>query len=47
MTAERLKNLYELIRRMNSVYDLPDLLDFVVDRVLNLVGGKRACPVVT
>jgi adenylate cyclase len=42
MTAERLKNLYELIRRMNSVYDLPDLLDFVVDRVLNMVGGKRA-----
>jgi GAF domain-containing protein len=42
MTVERLKNLYELIRRMNSVYDLPDLLDFVVDRVKNLVGGERA-----
>ena len=38
MTLERLKSLYELIRRMNSVYDLPELLDFVVDRVIHLAG---------
>jgi GAF domain-containing protein/two-component sensor histidine kinase len=41
MTLERLKNLYELIRRMNSVYDLPDLLEFVVERALYLTGGRR------
>lgn len=42
MTAERLKSLYELIGRMNSVYDLPELLEFVVDRALSLTGGRRA-----
>lgn len=41
LTVERLKSLYELIRRMNSVYDLPELLEFVVDRALNLTGGRR------
>ncbi len=41
MTLERLKSLYELIRRMNSVYDLPDLLEFVVERALYLTGGRR------
>ncbi|MDH3674831.1 MAG: GAF domain-containing protein, partial [Anaerolineae bacterium] len=41
MTAERLTSLYELIGRMNSVYELQELLDFVVDMALNLAGGKR------
>ncbi len=41
MTLERLKSLYELIRRMNSVYDLPKLLEFVVERALHLTGGRR------
>ncbi|GAB4425667.1 MAG: hypothetical protein Kow0031_05270 [Anaerolineae bacterium] len=41
MPLERLKSLYELIRRMNSVYDLPQLLEFVVDRAMSLVGGER------
>lgn len=41
MTLERLKSLYELIRRMNSVYDLPKLLEFVVERALYLTGGRR------
>ncbi|MBN1991249.1 MAG: GAF domain-containing protein [Anaerolineae bacterium] len=41
MTAERLKSLYELIGRMNSVYELPQLLEFVVDRALNLTSGRR------
>jgi GAF domain-containing protein/anti-sigma regulatory factor (Ser/Thr protein kinase) len=41
MTAERLKSLYELIGRMNSVYDLQELLEFVVDRALSLTNGRR------
>jgi GAF domain-containing protein len=41
MTAERLTSLYELIGRMNSVYELQELLDFVVDMALNLAGGER------
>jgi GAF domain-containing protein len=41
LTLERLKSLYELIGRMNSVYDLQELLDFVIDRALNLTGGRR------
>ncbi|MEW5961809.1 MAG: GAF domain-containing protein, partial [Chloroflexota bacterium] len=41
MTLERLKSLYELIARMNSVYELPELLEFVVDRALSLTGGRR------
>jgi GAF domain-containing protein/anti-sigma regulatory factor (Ser/Thr protein kinase) len=41
MTAERLKSLYELIGRMNSVYDLQELLEFVVDRALSLTHGRR------
>jgi GAF domain-containing protein/anti-sigma regulatory factor (Ser/Thr protein kinase) len=42
MTLERLKSLYELIGRMNSVYNLEELLEFVVERALNLTGGRRA-----
>jgi GAF domain-containing protein/two-component sensor histidine kinase len=41
MTLERLKGLYELIGRMNSVYDLTELLEFVVERALSLTGGRR------
>ena len=41
LTLERLKSLYELIGRMNSVYELQELLDFVIDRALNLTGGQR------
>src|SRR5512138_2742067 len=41
MTLERLKSLYELIGRMNSVYDLTELLEFVVERALSLTGGRR------
>ena len=41
MTLERLESLYELIGRMNTVYELQGLLEFVVDRALNLTGGKR------
>jgi hypothetical protein len=41
LTLERLESLYELIGRMNSVYDLTELLEFVVDRALNLTRGRR------
>ena len=41
LTLERLRSLYELISRMNSVYDLPELLEFVVDQALSLTGGQR------
>lgn len=41
ITLERLHSLYELIGRMNSVYELADLLEFIVDRALNLTGGRR------
>ena len=36
MTVERLRSLYELIGRMNSVYELQELLEFVVDQALSL-----------
>ena len=39
MNLERLKSLYELIGRMNSVYELQELLDFIIDRALSLTGG--------
>ncbi len=41
LTLDRLRSLYELIGRMNSVYDLPELLEFVVDQALSLTGGQR------
>ncbi len=41
MTAERLQSLYDLIGRMNSVYELQELLEFVVDRALSLTHGSR------
>ena len=33
--------MYELIGRMNSVYELQELLEFVVDQALSLTGGQR------
>lgn len=33
--------LYQIIERMNSVYELPDLLAFILDRVLEHTGGRR------
>jgi GAF domain-containing protein len=41
MTLERLKSLYELIGRMNSVDELQPLLDFVIERALSLTSGRR------
>lgn len=41
MTLDRLKSLYDLIGRMNSVYKLSELLEFVVDQAISLTGGKR------
>ncbi|MCB0211937.1 MAG: GAF domain-containing protein [Anaerolineae bacterium] len=41
LTTERLKSLYELIGLMNSVYQLPELLEFVMDRALSLTRGRR------
>lgn len=38
---ERLRSLYELISRMNSVYDLQQLLEYIVDRALSLTGGRQ------
>jgi GAF domain-containing protein len=47
MTLERLESLYELIGRMNSVYELQELLEFVIDRVLNVTGGRRGLLLLT
>jgi GAF domain-containing protein len=41
LNITRLQSLYELIQRMNSVYNLPEMLDFVIDRALNLTGARR------
>lgn len=41
LPQERLQALYQLIERMNSVYALPDLLAFILDRVLEHTGGQR------
>lgn len=41
MNLDRLSSLYELIGRMNSVYELQELLEFVVDQALSLTGGRR------
>jgi GAF domain-containing protein len=38
---EHLKGLHELIERMNSVYELQELLEFVADKALSLTGGYR------
>lgn len=41
MTTKRLQTLYELIERINSVDDLQELLEFLVDRALDLTGGRQ------
>ncbi len=41
LPQDRLRALYEVIARMNSVYELPDLLAFILDRVLEYSGGRR------
>ncbi|MDM8526602.1 GAF domain-containing protein [Anaerolineales bacterium HSG24] len=41
MTFERLQSLYELTRRINSVDDLSELLEFIIDRALSLIGGHQ------
>jgi GAF domain-containing protein len=41
LSQERLSALYQVIQRMNSVYDLPELLAFLLDRVLEDTGGRR------
>ncbi len=41
LPQDRLHTLYQIIERMNSVYELPDLLAFILDRLLEHTGGLR------
>ena len=41
LPREQLQALYQIIERMNSVYELPELLAFILDRVLEHTGGRR------
>ncbi len=41
LPQDQLRALYQIIERMNSVYELPDLLAFILDRVLEYTGGRR------
>ena len=41
LSENRLHTLYQIIQRMNSVYELPDLLAFILDRALEDTGGRR------
>jgi GAF domain-containing protein len=41
LPQDRLRALYQIIERMNSVYELPELLAFILDRVLEHTGGRR------
>jgi GAF domain-containing protein len=41
LPQDRLRALYQIIERMNSVYELPDLLAFILDRVLEHTSGRR------
>ena len=41
LPQDRLHVLYQIIERMNSVYELPDLLAFILDRLLEHTGGLR------
>jgi GAF domain-containing protein len=41
LSQERLSALYQSIQRMNSVYQLPELLAFLLDQVLENTGGQR------
>ena len=41
LPQDRLRALYQIIKRMNSVYELPELLAFILDQVLEATGGQR------
>jgi GAF domain-containing protein/anti-sigma regulatory factor (Ser/Thr protein kinase) len=41
LPQDRLRVLYQIIERMNSVYELPELLSFLLDQVLQDTGGQR------
>ncbi len=41
LPQDRLRALYQIIERMNSVYELPELLAFILDQVLEHTGGLR------
>ncbi len=41
LSQDRLHALYQIIQRMHSVYELPELLDFLLDQVLEHTGGQR------
>lgn len=41
LPQERLRALYQIIERMNSVYELPELLAFILDQILEHTGGRR------
>jgi GAF domain-containing protein len=41
LPQDRLRALYQIIERMNSVYELPELLAFILDQVLEYTGGLR------
>jgi GAF domain-containing protein len=41
LPTERLHTLYQIIQRLNSAYELPDLLAFLLERVLDDTGGQR------
>jgi GAF domain-containing protein len=42
LPQERLHALYQIIQRLNSAYELRDLLAFLLERVLDDTGGQRA-----
>ena len=41
LSQERLRALYQSIQRMNSVYELSELLAFLLDQLLEDTGGQR------
>ncbi len=41
LSQDRLHALYQTIQRMNSVYELSELLAFLLDQVLDETGGRR------
>jgi GAF domain-containing protein len=42
LPRDRLRALYQIIQRLNSVYELSELLAFILERVLEDTGGRRA-----
>ncbi len=41
LPQDRLRVLYQIIERMNSVHELPELLTFLLNRLLEDTGGRR------